>query len=103
MEYRNEFGPLAQHIESSVDNILRQGPGLLLAVHVTPTGTSVGTVVMYDGVDANGRKMIDVRTAVGLSLTCELRYPLTFHQGLFLDVGTNVDSCVITWYPLENG
>lgn len=103
MEYRGEFGPLGTHIESSVDALLREGPGLLLAVHVTPTGTNIGTVVMYDGVDTNGRKMIDVRTAVGLSLTCELQYPLTFNEGLYLDVGSNVDSCVITWLPIENG
>jgi len=94
---------MPQFLETKVDTLLREGPGVLLGVLVTSHSNDPGIVVLYDGSSTDGRKMLDVRAPTNLTYFVEFKYPLSFREGLYVDVGGDVDSCVVLWYPEEDG
>jgi hypothetical protein len=58
---------------------------------------------LYDGHDANGRKLTDLKSAAVTGHEFKPPKPLFCRQGLFVDVGTNVSGIFVEYEMAESG
>ena len=76
--------------------------GALVFAGLILTADGVGTadVTIYDGNDAGGHQLGTFRAAVSTTEVIGLPALLHFSQGLFVDIGSNVEECVVVYAPL---
>jgi len=69
----------------------------LFQVILTDDGVGVADVTIYDGHNTGGKVVSIVRTLQNATLQINLEGGITLHQGLFVDVGSNVGSCLLRY------
>ena len=87
------------------DSVISTGPCLLHGLVLLASGGG-GDVTLYDGVDAlAGRKIGTFEGANNESRPVNFSPPLKCEQGLYVDVGSNVTECLISftaYQPTDN-
>ena len=79
------------------DNKVSLAPCAVGCVIITPDGQGNGDVTLYDG-ESTGDPIIMKLLAVSTnSKVIRFQPPLLTHRGLYLDVGSNVDSVLIQY------
>jgi hypothetical protein len=66
------------------------------------TSVTGGDATVYDGRDAtSGNKVIRLEGIANQSTPVMFCYPVTLHQGLYVNVGSNVTEVVVLWRRSE--
>ncbi len=83
----------------AADTALSRGPCWLYGVLVS-SGASL-TATIRDGVNANGRIVLELRTVGAISETVAvwLAKPLYLHNGLFVDLSAAAQGALVAWIP----
>ena len=79
------------------DLCLETKPTKLYQVILTDDGVGPADVTIYDGHNTGGKVVSIVRTLQNTTLQINLEGGITLQQGLFIDVGTNVGSCLLRY------
>ena len=86
------------NLNVTTDTLVRTGRGVLHSIVLNGV-TTVGDIVVYDGVDATGRVIatLNVRTAVSVSFQgITFLYDAEFTTGLFVDITSSTFAGNIT-------
>lgn len=84
----------------TVDSVITERDALLVAVYLTATAAGTATATVYNGVDTNGRKIHTLSTPASRSEKIEPVSPIRCDEGIFIDVGNNVEGVCVVWqYP----
>ena len=86
------------NLNVTTDTLLRTGRGILHSIVLNGV-TTVGDIVVYDGVDATGRIVatLNVRTAVAISFQgMTFTYDAKLDTGLFIDITSSTFAGNIT-------
>ena len=70
---------------------------VLYQVVLTDDGVGVADVTVYDGINTGGRVVSIVRTLQNATLQINFEGGIVLQQGLFVDVGSNVGSCLVRY------
>lgn len=84
------------------DNVVSERPCRLRQLVVCGADGSDGRLVLYDGLNANGRHLVTMR--VKQDTTKPLNFPagLPCSEGLYLDIIGGIDGVLVIWdYPGE--
>ena len=79
------------------DLCLETKPVKLYQVILTDDGNGNADVTIRDGHNDGGKVVLIVRTLQHATLQLNLEGGITLSQGLFIDMGTNVGSCLIRY------
>jgi len=79
------------------DLCLETRPVILYQVILTDNGSGVADVTIYDGHNTTGKVVSIVRTLQNATLLLDVAEGILLSQGLFIDVGTNVGSCLVRY------
>lgn len=83
-------------VQRSVDGVISKTSCLLQSLVLTPSASNtVGDCTLYDGESTNDSKIIKVFTGTGQTVQLIFDPPIKAFKGLYLDVGSNVDSVLI--------
>jgi len=87
----------------TTDQVVSKVACNLGAVVVTPNGDSKkGNIVLYDGESTSDLPIITIRTGTGVTKTVRFTPPLLCRRGLYVDLGSHVDECLVQWEPLTS-
>jgi len=85
------------HVNVSVDALVKTTPGKLYAVILSAASGGAGTVTIRDGHDTSGEIIMKLTATANWTVPVILREPVVFQRGLFIDVGSNVDSVFVQY------
>ena len=96
---------MCEEIEASWANVtydlcLVRKPVKLFQVILTDDGVGVADVTIRDGHNDGGKVVSIVRTLQNATLQLNAEEGITLNQGLFIDVGSNVGSCLVRYRAL---
>ncbi|MGH6999378.1 MAG: hypothetical protein ACREEO_14380 [Phenylobacterium sp.] len=77
------------------------GPLVFAGLLLTADAVGTADVTVYDGYDAGGRQFCTFRTPVSRTEPQGPPAPVHLSQGLFVDVGSNVEECVVIYHVLS--
>ncbi len=83
----------------TADRALSKQKCELIYAHVANTGATTDSVI-YDGVDANGKKIVQLYNAAATGLNFNPPLPVFCENGLFVDVGSNITGILVQWRNL---
>jgi len=84
----------------TADQRVHTGPLVFRGVILAADAVGTADVTIYDGNDAGGHQLGTFRAAVSTTEVIGLPALLHFSQGLFVDIGSNVEECVVVYAPL---
>lgn|SRR3990167_4892650 len=82
------------------DERVATGPLVFAGLLLAADGVGTADVTVYDGADAGGRQFATFRTPTSRTESHGLPVGAHFSQGLFVDLGSNVEECVVFYAPL---
>ena len=84
------------------DTLVTERPCWLYGVVVSDN--AAGVTVVFDGRNANGRRMFSLRTILSVveTLSVMFPHPLPVRNGLFVDIPAGVDDVLVAWRPMED-
>jgi len=86
------------HTDSTnVDTVLTRRDALIYAVVLTATSGGVADVTIRAGIDSSGKTMLKLKAAADSTKCVMLYAPLRCRNGIFIDVGSNVDLVTVVW------
>ncbi len=91
----------ASYVRLTSDGVALTGPGKLWGVLVA--NGAGGYVVIYDGVNARGRRLFSTRLTTGITETVPAMFPspIPVEQGIFVDSGgTTMEDILVIFEPL---
>lgn len=94
----NELLKLAmqcEFIRTDADRIIALPPGFLFSAVISSDGGGEADSHLYDGNDTSGRLLQDLYSGDELSFQYHWFPPVFFRFGLYVDIGTNVDSVTL--------
>lgn len=91
----------AQWVSQSTDGVICKGKTLLFSVCLTDDAGGNADITLYDGENASGIKIAKIKTLQHTSFQAKWTPALELDNGLYLDVGSNVDSVVLTFINLS--
>lgn len=85
------------------DALLSRGPVLFRGLVLSDALAIVATV--YDGINANGRRVCSAQTVAGVTQTVPIHLdpPIRLQNGLFVALSAAPDDCLVLFDPLPNG
>ena len=81
----------------TADTRIHTGPLDFAGVILAADGVGTADVTTYDGPDAGGRQFATFRTPVSRTEDHGPPVPAHFDAGLFVDIGSNVEECVVLY------
>ncbi|HAM57761.1 MAG TPA: hypothetical protein DCQ64_21030 [Candidatus Rokubacteria bacterium] len=85
----------------TADQRVHTGPLVFRGVILAADAVGTADVTIYDGNDAGGRQFATFKTPTSRTETHGPSAPVLFDQGLFVDVGSNVEEVVVVFWPLS--
>ena len=85
----------------TVDRQVHYGPALVFAISIASDGGGNATADVYDGHNAGAGQMFDLKALNNYKHFMCFPAPVVFTRGIYVDVGSNVDSVVIQYLPLQ--
>jgi len=86
------------HTDSTnVDTVLTRRDALIYGVVLTATSGGVADVTIKAGIDSSGKAVMKVKAAADSTQYVSLYAPIQCRNGIFIDVGSNVDLVTIIW------
>lgn len=82
---------------SDADRIFALPPGFLFCATISSDGGGEADAHVYDGNDTSGRLFQDLYAGDELSMQYHWYPPIYFRFGLYVDIGTNVDSVTLQY------
>ena len=86
----------------TADQQVVSGPLRLLAVTLVATSAGAADCTLYHGRGTDGVKLAVLRTGASTSRNLPLPRGVDLDQGLYVDVGSNVEGVVVVWEPLAS-
>lgn len=80
----------------TADRCLTRNPCELLFAQLVPSGTTTTTSI-YNGVDTNGQKIIQLNASTATNKTFRPGVPVYCERGLYIDIGSSVTGCFVIW------
>lgn len=84
----------------TADKVVAEGPCEINRLHLVPSGASTGTAV-YDGASTEGTKIIGLVAATRTTHHTPFVPPIYCGQGIYIDIGTNVEGVLIQYRRLR--
>jgi len=84
----------------TADKIVARGKCEISRITVVPSAATTNSAV-YDGLDTNGKKIIDLPCAVTTVKSLPLTPPVRCEQGIYVDVGTSVTGILVQYRLLR--
>jgi hypothetical protein len=91
IEYSNRY--------VTADVIVEKGPCELVYAYLVPSAGTTDSAI-YDGVNTNGKKIVDLKVAVVTGHEFKPPVPVYCQQGIYVDVGTSVSGIFVQWRKL---
>lgn len=85
----------------AVDTAVTDSPALVYSLTLCSDGGGIADAVVYDGSSAKGDRKIDLRVIDDDMRPLMFNPPLYFARGIFVDVGSNVDSVLVQYLPIR--
>ena len=85
----------------NADAIVARGPALFGGIIVRTTAGSAGTVVVFEGENANGRLYAGYVCPINLTSPHLEIYPALFRRGIFLDLDSGISSVLVRYKPMR--
>ncbi len=82
------------------DKIVNAGPMILWGI-VLRVSTTGGDVTLYEGLDTESGRLIDTFEGIANESRPVNLFGLRLDRGLYVDVGSNVDSLLVIWDPVH--
>ena len=82
------------------DGLVAEGPLRLRSVTLVATTAGAADVTLYHGRGTDGRVLAVMRTGASTSRNLPLSGGVELPQGLYVDVGSNVEGVAVVWEPL---
>jgi len=83
---------------SAVDRCFSKTETLLDCIVVTPHDGKYGTVTIYDGESAQDKQVLLVQSGTTETKVVKFDPPLFLARGLFIDIGEDVDDCLVQYH-----
>lgn len=84
----------------NADGIVNAGPCLVYGVTLAADGANAD-VDVYDGVNANAKKVSHLEALSGTSFSLPFAGPVIFHRGVYLDVNATTSFVTVEYKPLS--
>jgi len=94
----------AKHIANervTVDTEVTGSPALIYSLTLCSDGGGIADAVVYDGGSNKGDRKIDLRVIDDDMRPLFFDPPLYFARGIYVDVGSNVESVLIQYHPIR--
>lgn len=88
-------------IEATVDTKICSTPAFICALGIASNGNGEADGIVYDGQDASGRFHIHLYCVDEATDWIIFSTPMYFRQGIYVDVGTNVEQIVVQYLPVK--
>lgn len=79
------------------DSVVSERGCFLFRVIITPRDTKKGDITLYNGLNAGGMKIANLRTSTGHSALYNFGNDFYCAEGLYLDVGGDVEGVLVVW------
>lgn len=86
-------------VRATADGLISPTPCYLFAAVISSDGQGAADADVHDGHGTTSRFQLDLFAADTLSARYRFNPPLFFSRGLYLDVGSNVESVVLHFLP----
>lgn len=81
----------------SKDTVVSERACKLVQAVITSNGVGEADATLYDGLNTSGRKILMICATDENMHSVRFNPPLPCSEGLYLDVGTNVDGVLVVW------
>ena len=98
VEIRRFFAVAWEHC--SVDTVMHRGKAAIFSIVLSSDGVAEADAVVYDGASAEAKKYVKIYCADEETYQLRFAPPLVFNNGIYVDVGTNVDQVIVQYQPL---
>ena len=88
-------------VEVTLSTKICSTPAFIFALGIASDGTAEADAIVYDGQDASGRFHIHLYCVDEAMDWIVFSEPMYFRQGIYVDVGTNVEQVVVQYLPVK--
>ena len=85
----------------TVDTVVHRGPALVFGLTIASDGGGEADAKVYDGFNTGGRVKHDLYCADEEMYHAPFNPPVPFNNGIFVDIGTNCESVVVHYLPIQ--
>lgn len=90
------------HERVTASKTIANGPALLFSAHMVAGGDGAATASLYDGHTAQAKQRADLSAPANQADPRTFSPPIYFDQGIYVEVGSNVTSVVLTFKQTKN-
>lgn len=83
----------------TADELLTQLACELVYAHLVPLSATI-TTILYNGVDTNGQKIVQLHAATSAGMEFSPPIPVYCERGLYVDVGADATGVFVMWRNL---
>lgn len=85
----------------TADGVVSESPAFIFSVIIASDGGGEADADLYDGHSASGEKVLDLYCADEVMAGLRFNPPMFFNRGIYVDIGTNCESVVVQYLPLQ--